>query len=179
MTRTVLLSSGAWADLPLGELAPKAAEWGYQGLELCTWADHFEVQRALEENDYTPKKLDLLSRNDLTVPILDVFTVKSAAENQSARSEYSSAERASEMLPRDAGTTVDGQSDVDSEEDRGPPSTAKARPPVPDCVDRNRATRLAAHSGPRGVLLLGLARRHPGRDGVARLPSARVLSTRR
>src|ERR1700692_2318488 len=34
MPRRVLLFSGQWTDMPLGELAPKLAEWGYQGIEL-------------------------------------------------------------------------------------------------------------------------------------------------
>src|SRR5439155_20210524 len=45
MARNVTLFTGPWADLPLEELTPKADEWGYQGLELCCWGDHFEVQR--------------------------------------------------------------------------------------------------------------------------------------
>ena len=70
MPRPVLLSSGPWVDLRLEELARRAAEWGYQGLELCSGSDHLEVQRALGEEDYCPKRLDLLARNDLGVPVL-------------------------------------------------------------------------------------------------------------
>jgi sugar phosphate isomerase/epimerase len=70
MPRSVLLFSGPWADLPLEHLAPKAGDWGYQGLELCCWGDHFEVQRALSEDDYCRKKLDLLARHDLQLAVL-------------------------------------------------------------------------------------------------------------
>src|SRR5437899_1675370 len=70
MARPVILFTGQWSDLPLQELAPKAAEWGYQGLELCCWGDHLDVQRALSEDDYCQLKLDLLARNDLNVPVL-------------------------------------------------------------------------------------------------------------
>src|SRR5438128_22831 len=42
MPRPVILFTGQWADLPLVELAPKVSDWGYQGLELCCWGDHFE-----------------------------------------------------------------------------------------------------------------------------------------
>ena len=66
MPRPVILYSGQWTDLPLEELSQKASEWGYQGLELACWGDHFEVQRALSEEDYCPKKLELLSKYDLT-----------------------------------------------------------------------------------------------------------------
>ena len=65
MPRPVILFTGPWADLPLAEVAAQAGEWGYQGLELCCWGDHFEVQRALSEDDYCRQKLDLLARHDL------------------------------------------------------------------------------------------------------------------
>lgn len=70
MPRTLLLSSAPWTDLPLEDLARKAAEFGYQGLELACWGDHFEVQRALAESAYSQEKLELLNRLDLTVPVL-------------------------------------------------------------------------------------------------------------
>ena len=65
MARFVTLFTGQWADLPVEELAQKASEWGYQGLELACWGDHFEVSRALEEDDYCQRKLDLLEKYDL------------------------------------------------------------------------------------------------------------------
>ena len=46
MARPILLFTGQWADLPLEELAPHVAEWGYHGVDLCCWGDHLEVQRA-------------------------------------------------------------------------------------------------------------------------------------
>jgi sugar phosphate isomerase/epimerase len=78
MPRPVILFSGPWADLPLEELAPKASDWGYQGLELCCWGDHFEVQRALSDADYCPKKLDLLARHDLTMTVVSNHRVGQA-----------------------------------------------------------------------------------------------------
>ncbi|MFO0966033.1 MAG: sugar phosphate isomerase/epimerase family protein [Gemmataceae bacterium] len=70
MPRPILLYTGQWTDLPLAELAQKASEWGYQGFELCCWGDHFEVQRALAEEDYCQAKLDLLGRHDLQLLVL-------------------------------------------------------------------------------------------------------------
>jgi sugar phosphate isomerase/epimerase len=70
MPRPVLLFSGQWTDVPLAELAPKLAEWGYQGVELVCWGDHFEVQRALSEPDYCQHKLDLLAKCDLQAVVL-------------------------------------------------------------------------------------------------------------
>src|SRR5262249_2455152 len=78
MARPVILFSGPWADLPLGELAPQGAEWGYQGLDLCCWGDHFEVQRALTEEDYAPNKLSLLRQLELEVPVLSNHKVGQA-----------------------------------------------------------------------------------------------------
>jgi sugar phosphate isomerase/epimerase len=52
MSRPITLFTGQWADLPLQVVAEKAAAWGYDGLELACWGDHFEVDRALAEADY-------------------------------------------------------------------------------------------------------------------------------
>jgi sugar phosphate isomerase/epimerase len=65
MARPVTLFTGQWADLPLEELAKKAAGWGFDGLELACWGDHFEVDRALGEDDYVQSRLELLERNGL------------------------------------------------------------------------------------------------------------------
>lgn len=65
MARLKTLFTGQWADLSLEELAAKASSWGYQGLELACWGDHFEVGRALTEPDYCQNKLDLLDKYGL------------------------------------------------------------------------------------------------------------------
>jgi sugar phosphate isomerase/epimerase len=78
MPRTVLLCSASWADLPLAELAAQAAEWGYQGLDLCCWGDHFEVQRASSEEGYTSAKLEELRRLEIEVPVLSNHRVSQA-----------------------------------------------------------------------------------------------------
>src|SRR3954454_20662338 len=78
MTRPVLLFSGSWADLSLEELATHAAEWGYRGLELCCWGDHFEVQRAAGEEDYAASRLELFSRLELEVYALACHRVSQA-----------------------------------------------------------------------------------------------------
>ena len=52
MARPVTLFTGQWADLTLEELAEKASGWGYDGLELACWGDHFEVDKALAEDSY-------------------------------------------------------------------------------------------------------------------------------
>ncbi|MDQ6773180.1 MAG: sugar phosphate isomerase/epimerase [Candidatus Dormibacteraeota bacterium] len=65
MGRPVTLFTGQWADLPLEELAAKAATWGFDGLELACWGDHFEVDRALAEPGYAAGQLEILKRHGL------------------------------------------------------------------------------------------------------------------
>src|SRR5438874_8756099 len=78
MSRPVLLFSGQWTHLPLDELAQKLSDWGYQGLELCCWGDHFGVQRALSEDGYCQQMLYLLTRHDLQVLVLSNHRVSQA-----------------------------------------------------------------------------------------------------
>ncbi len=65
MGRPVTLFTGQWADLPLEQLCKKAAGFGYDGLELACWGDHFEVDKALSDDTYCAKKRDLLDKHDL------------------------------------------------------------------------------------------------------------------
>jgi len=67
MSRPVTLFTGQWADLPLETLAEKAAGFGYDGLELACWGDHFEVDRALSEDGYTQSRHDILAKYGLKV----------------------------------------------------------------------------------------------------------------
>ena len=45
MARPVTLFTGQWADLTLEVIAEKASKWGYDGIELPCWGDHFNVQK--------------------------------------------------------------------------------------------------------------------------------------
>jgi len=65
MARPVTLFTGQWADLPLSELAAKAAAWRFDGLELACWGDHFEVDRALSEDGYCDDLRALLEQHGL------------------------------------------------------------------------------------------------------------------
>lgn len=67
MTRPVTLFTGQWADMPLETLAKKAKSWGYDGLELACWGDHFDVERALADSGYCGERRDLLARHGLKV----------------------------------------------------------------------------------------------------------------
>jgi sugar phosphate isomerase/epimerase len=65
MARPVTLFTGQWADLPLSVLAQKAKSFGYDGLELACWGDHFEVDKALEDDAYVRSRQDILEQNGL------------------------------------------------------------------------------------------------------------------
>ncbi len=65
MARPVTLFTGQWADLPLEKLAEMVSGWGYDGLELACWGDHFEVDKALESDSYLREKRDLLEKYGL------------------------------------------------------------------------------------------------------------------
>ena len=78
MPRPIILFTGSWADVPLEELSARAAEWGYQGLDLSTWGDHFEVGRASGDDDYASGKLEMLRRLELEAPVVSCHRVSCA-----------------------------------------------------------------------------------------------------
>jgi len=65
MSRPVTLFTGQWADLSIEELCKKASDFGYDGLELACWGDHFEVDQALADDTYCARKRELLEKHDL------------------------------------------------------------------------------------------------------------------
>jgi sugar phosphate isomerase/epimerase len=65
MARPVTLFTGQWADLPLEDLAERAADWGFDGLELACWGDHFDVAAALADPGYAARQRALLERHGL------------------------------------------------------------------------------------------------------------------
>ena len=67
MSRPVTLFTGQWADMPSEELAAKAAHWGFDGLELACWGDHFNVQQALTDPGYVKERRGLLKQHGLEV----------------------------------------------------------------------------------------------------------------
>ncbi|MBM3997084.1 MAG: sugar phosphate isomerase/epimerase [Planctomycetes bacterium] len=78
MPRPILLFTGQWTQTPFDELAQRLSDWGYQGIELCCWGDHFEVQRALSEDEYCQQKLDVATRHDLQILVLSNHRVGQA-----------------------------------------------------------------------------------------------------
>ena len=65
MSRPVTLFTGQWADLPFETVCQNARSFGYAGLELACWGDHFEVSKATDE--YCASKREILEKYGLKV----------------------------------------------------------------------------------------------------------------
>src|SRR6478735_2668439 len=65
MPRPFTLFTGQWADLPLEEVCRLARDFGYDGLELACWGDHFEVDKALADPGYLDSRHQLLDKYGL------------------------------------------------------------------------------------------------------------------
>jgi sugar phosphate isomerase/epimerase len=66
MPRPATLFTGQWADLPFDTICQKAKSFGYDGIELACWGDHFDVGKALESDAYIKERWDILGRHGLT-----------------------------------------------------------------------------------------------------------------
>ncbi len=66
MSRPVTLFTGQWADLSFEAICLKAKNFGYEGLELACWGDHFDVTRACNDKAYCDRRREILSRNSLS-----------------------------------------------------------------------------------------------------------------
>ncbi len=78
MSRPVTLFTGQWADLSLEEMCRKASDFGYNGLELACWGDHFEVNKATADRNYVATRRDLLDRHDLQCHAISTHLVGQA-----------------------------------------------------------------------------------------------------
>ncbi len=88
MPRPVTLFTGQWADLPLEDMARKAQDFGYDGLELACWGDHVEVDKALDDDGYCAGRRELLERYDLQLHAISAHLVGQAVcDNIDARHE--------------------------------------------------------------------------------------------
>jgi sugar phosphate isomerase/epimerase len=67
MARPVTLFTGQWADLPFETIAEKAKAFGYDGIELPCWGDHFDVTLASgpEGKAYCQTRHDTLEKHGL------------------------------------------------------------------------------------------------------------------
>jgi len=89
------LFTGQWADLPLEAVAAKASQWGFDGLELACWGDHFEVEKALADSGYCESRWNILRRHKLRC-----FAISSHLVGQ-AVCDWNIDERHQRILPAD------------------------------------------------------------------------------
>ncbi|MFB6098893.1 MAG: sugar phosphate isomerase/epimerase family protein [Salinibacter sp.] len=80
--RPVTLFTGQWADMPLDTLAAKAADWGYDGLELACAGDHFDVEQAVTDDGYVRRKREQLEQYDLDVWAISQHLVGQAVSDR-------------------------------------------------------------------------------------------------
>lgn len=66
MPRPVTLFTGQWADLPFETICAKAADFGYDGLELACWGDHFDAEQAAGSDEYCKGRWEILADHGLT-----------------------------------------------------------------------------------------------------------------
>ena len=66
MARPVTLFTGQWADLDFDTACERASSFGYDGIELACWGDHFEIDKALSDDGYIKTRWDTLDKYGLT-----------------------------------------------------------------------------------------------------------------
>lgn len=65
MARPVTLFTGQWADLPFETIVEKAKSFGYDGVEIACWGDHFDVEKALSDDSYVRGRWDVLNKHGM------------------------------------------------------------------------------------------------------------------
>lgn len=78
MARPITLFTGQWADMPLADLAPLAANLGYDGLELACWGDHVNVPAVANDPDEARKVVSLLDRHHLSLHAIGAHLIGQA-----------------------------------------------------------------------------------------------------
>ena len=78
MGRLIALFTGQWADLKSDDMFRKTEEFGYDGVELACWGDHFEVDKALSDENYCAKKREQLERHNLGCQAISAHLVGQA-----------------------------------------------------------------------------------------------------
>ncbi|MEC7103801.1 MAG: sugar phosphate isomerase/epimerase family protein, partial [Actinomycetota bacterium] len=65
MPRPIALLTAQWADLPFTTVCELASKWGYDGLEIACWGDHFDIHRAVNEPGYVEERKEILASYNL------------------------------------------------------------------------------------------------------------------
>ena len=94
--RPVTLFTGQWADLPIETLCQQAVEFGYDGLELACWGDHFEVDQA--DDAYCKAKRELLAKYDLALFSISITSSARPCATPSTAATKPSCPRASSAM---------------------------------------------------------------------------------
>ena len=67
MGRPVTLFTGQWADMEFEEVSKMASKMGYDGLEIASWGDHLDLEKAAKNKEYARERKKILDDNDLDV----------------------------------------------------------------------------------------------------------------
>lgn len=78
MSRPVTLFTGQWADLPFETICQKASDFGYDGLELACWGDHFDVVQANKSKKYLQERWEILKDHGLSCYAISAHLVGQA-----------------------------------------------------------------------------------------------------
>ncbi len=65
MARPVTLFTAQWADLPFETMCEKAKSFGYDGLEIASWGDHLDLEKAAKDPKYVEDKKAMLKKHGL------------------------------------------------------------------------------------------------------------------
>lgn len=63
--RPIALFSSKWADEPFTDFCRKASAWGYDGLEIACFGDHFDFEKGATDSGYIENKKRVLAENGL------------------------------------------------------------------------------------------------------------------
>ncbi len=70
MSRLVTLTTCQWADIPFEEMCELAVKMGYDGLELATWGNHVDIDKAYTDDSYVEYLLETLKKYGLVCKAL-------------------------------------------------------------------------------------------------------------
>jgi sugar phosphate isomerase/epimerase len=82
MARAVTLFTGQWADMPFERICQKAKDFGYDGVELACWGDHFDVKAALKNKNYCKDRWKVLAKHKLKAFAISAHLVGQAVCDQ-------------------------------------------------------------------------------------------------
>lgn len=94
MPRPVTLFTGQWADLSFEQICKRAKTFGYDGVEIPCWGDHFEVDKALRDKSYCKGRWEIICDHGL-----DAYAISSHLVGQCVCDHID--ERHKSILPTD------------------------------------------------------------------------------